>query len=72
MAEISAKEKILDAAEQLFAENGFEATGVRELATKAHVNVAMISYYSGSKEKLFETLIEERASYEKPSCSSSA
>src|SRR5438874_6342967 len=57
------KEKILDVAEELFAEKGFEATSVRELAGKAHVNVAMISYYFGSKEKLFEALIEDRASF---------
>jgi len=63
MALITVKEKILDAAEELFAEQGFEATSVRELAGKADVNVAMISYYFGSKEKLFEALIEDRASF---------
>lgn len=57
------RELILEAAEELFAENGFDATSVRELASKAGVNIAMISYYFGSKEKLLEALVEYRASY---------
>ena len=46
------KEQILEVAEELFAEYGFEGTSVRELAKKAKVNVAMISNYFGSKEQL--------------------
>lgn len=49
------------AAEELFAEKGFDGTSVRELAERADVNVAMISYYFGSKEKLFESLVEYRS-----------
>ncbi len=52
---------ILEAAEQLFFEKGFEGTSVRDIATKANVNLAMISYYFGSKEKLFIALVEARA-----------
>lgn len=55
------REQILIAAEELFAERGFDGTSVRELAEKADVNVAMISYYFGSKEKLFESLVEYRS-----------
>jgi len=55
------KEHILEAAETLFAELGYEGTSVRKLAKKARINVAMISYYFGSKEKLFEALVEYRA-----------
>lgn len=36
---------ILNAAEDLFANKGFEGTSVRDIAQKAEVNVAMISYY---------------------------
>src|SRR4030095_8515530 len=57
------REQILAAAEELFAEKGFEGTSVRELAGKAKINIAMISYYFGSKEKLFESLVEKRTSY---------
>ena len=55
------KDRILEVAEELFAEKGFEGTSVRELARKARVNVAMISYYFGSKEELFASLVEHRA-----------
>jgi AcrR family transcriptional regulator len=59
---VSKKEIILKAAEELFAEHGYEGTSVRKLAKYANVNIAMISYYFGSKEKLFEELVEFRAS----------
>ena len=51
------------AAEDLFAEKGFDGTSVRDIAQQAGVNLAMISYYFGSKEKLLESLIEFRAGY---------
>ncbi|HEY4205662.1 MAG TPA: TetR family transcriptional regulator [Puia sp.] len=57
------REHILVVAEQLFGENGFDGTSVRDIAHKAGVNLAMISYYFGSKEKLLEALIEYRAGY---------
>lgn len=47
---------IMEAAEELFAEKGFNGTSVRDIAEKANVNLAMISYYFGSKDKLFESL----------------
>ena len=53
--------KIIVTAEELFAENGFSGTSVRDIAEKADVNVAMISYYFGSKEKLLEALFTYRA-----------
>ncbi len=43
-----------------FAENGFEGSSVRDIAQEAGVNVAMISYYFGSKEKLMEAVFEYR------------
>ena len=54
---------ILAIAEQLFADNGFDGTSVRDIAQLANVNLAMVSYYFGSKEKLLEALIEDRAGY---------
>ena len=57
------REHILSIAEKLFAEHGFEGTSVRMLAKEAGVNVAMVSYYFGSKEKLFASLIEEQSSH---------
>lgn len=57
---ISKEENILFAAEKLFAEKGFEGTSTREIAKAASVNISMISYYFGSKEKLYEKLVEYR------------
>ena len=57
------REHILTSAELLFAEKGFDGTSVRDIAQQAGVNLAMISYYFGSKEKLLEALIEFRAGY---------
>lgn len=51
---------ILSVAESLFAGKGFEGTSVRDIAQAAEVNVAMISYYFGSKEKLLYSLIQQR------------
>lgn len=51
---------IINTAEKLFAVNGFDGTSVRDIANEAGVNVAMISYYFGSKEKLMEAVFEQR------------
>ena len=54
------KEYILEKAEALFAEKGFDATSVRDIAKAAGINIAMISYYFGSKDKLMEELFKMR------------
>ena len=59
------KTHIMEVAIELFAEKGFEGTSIRDLATKADVNVAMINYYFGSKEKLFECMVKQKAAYTK-------
>lgn len=62
---IDKKQHIISHAMQLFADKGFEATSIRDLAKVADVNVAMVNYYFGSKEKLMEAIIEENAAYMK-------
>lgn len=63
MTEFNDKQlEILQVAEKLFAEDGFDGTSIRQIAKEAKVNIAMISYYFGSKEKLLETLIIDRTS----------
>jgi AcrR family transcriptional regulator len=52
--------EILQVAEKLFAEEGFDGTSVRDIAKKAAINVAMISYYFGSKSKLLEAIVLHR------------
>ncbi len=51
---------ILNVAEELIAKKGFEGTSVRDIASKANINVAMISYYFGSKEKMMSYLYHYR------------
>lgn len=43
------KQRILNAAGQEFAKNGFAEGSVREFSRQAHVNVGSINYYFGSK-----------------------
>ncbi len=50
------KISILETAEKLFAENGFSGTSIRMIAQKADINVAMVSYYFGSKRNLLKEL----------------
>ncbi|AWA31450.1 TetR family transcriptional regulator [Flavobacterium magnum] len=54
--------RILQVAEQLFAEKGFDGTSIRNIAREAKINIAMVSYYFGSKEKMLEALIISRIS----------
>ncbi|ULQ53450.1 TetR/AcrR family transcriptional regulator [Flavihumibacter fluvii] len=51
---------ILMATEKLISEKGYAATSVRDISQAAGINVAMISYYFGSKEKLLEALFVYR------------
>ncbi len=51
----------MDAAEKLFAAKGFDGTSVRDISQAADVNLAMISYYFGSKEKLMEAMFAYRS-----------
>jgi AcrR family transcriptional regulator len=57
------QEHIINKAIELFAEKGFEGSSIRDLAARAEVNVAMINYYFGSKEKLFEAMVQQKAAY---------
>ncbi len=50
--ESGTRERILTAAAPLFAENGFEGTGVRAIASAAEVNIAAVNYHFGSKDAL--------------------
>ena len=53
---------ILDAAERLFAERGYDGASVRDIAAAAGAQIASISFHHGSKEALFERVVERRAS----------
>jgi AcrR family transcriptional regulator len=47
------RHRLLDAAEKLFCEKGFEGTSVRDLTSEANCNVAAVNYYFGGKDKLY-------------------
>lgn len=50
---------LLEAARQLFLSNELKAVSIREIAAKARVNGAMVSYYFGSKQGLYLSMVEE-------------
>lgn len=52
------REAILDAAEQLFAERGYEATSLSEVGTRAGVSRATPSYFFGSKADLYRAVLD--------------
>lgn len=52
------RDRLLEAAAQVFAEAGFEAATVREVCRRAGANVAAVNYHFGSKERLYrDTLL---------------
>lgn len=59
---IDAREKLIHHARELFVVMAYDKVSTRMIATKAGVNVAMIRYYFGSKEGLFETMLRETLS----------
>ena len=56
------KQRILDAAEKLFGENGYAATSLRHIISEAQVNLAAIHYHFGSKQDLLDQVIMRKAS----------
>lgn len=57
---VSTKNKILDTAESLFAEHGFEATSLRMITTAAGVNLAAVNYHFRSKDDLIRAVLARR------------
>src|SRR6187402_86780 len=53
------EEKIKAAARSLFTEKGYSATRTRDIAESAGINLALLNYYFGSKEKLFGIIMQE-------------
>jgi TetR/AcrR family transcriptional regulator len=56
--EADARGRILDAAERAFADHGMAGARVANIASEAGVNKAMLYYYFGSKEELYEAVLE--------------
>jgi AcrR family transcriptional regulator len=55
------RERILDAAEELFADRGIAATSLRALTRAAEANLAAVHYHFGSKESLLDAVLERHA-----------
>lgn len=56
----TSRERLLDAAESLFAEIGYAGISVREISAKADVNLGSIPYYFGTKENLLKEVLLRR------------
>ena len=59
-ANFSTKDRILGAAEELFAQHGFAATSLRQVTGLAAVNIAAVNYHFGSKENLVNEVFRRR------------
>lgn len=55
------KTKILDTAERIFADQGFDGTSLRQIIGKAGVNLAAVHYHFKSKDALLEAIVQRRA-----------
>lgn len=60
MSARSTKDRILDAAEEHFAQKSYDGTSLREVTSAAEVNLAAVHYHFGSKMKLFRAVFERR------------
>lgn len=60
MSEPTTRDKIMDAGEHLFAQNGYHRTSLREITATAGANLAAVNYHFGAKEKLFEAILQRR------------
>jgi AcrR family transcriptional regulator len=54
------RRRLLEAAEALFIECGYEAMSLRQVTAKAHANLAAVNYHFGSKEALMHELLSQR------------
>ncbi|KAG1251914.1 hypothetical protein G6F65_018146 [Rhizopus arrhizus] len=59
-AHFSTKDRILGAAEELFAQHGFAGTSLRQVTSQADVNIAAVNYHFGSKENLVNEVFRRR------------
>lgn len=60
---IDKKDHILDVAEKVFADMGFDGASTRMISGEAGVNMAMLNYYFGSKEGLFLAIFERKIKF---------
>lgn len=56
-----AKERLLNAAERLFAKRGYHGVSIRDITDAAKVDVALVNYHFGTKRALLKSVFERRA-----------
>ncbi len=54
------RDRLLEVAEMLFAQKGYDAVSVREITTAAHCNLAAVNYHFGNKQALYLNVFRER------------
>lgn len=54
------RKRLLDTAEKLFAEKGFDAVSIREITSKAEVHLGSVNYHFGSKKELYHEIFKTR------------
>lgn len=58
--DISTEEKILQAAEDVFLREGYDGARMQQIADRAGINKALLHYYFRWKDKLFQTIFEQK------------
>lgn len=60
MEPLTTEQKIIKAASKLFTQKGYAATKTREIAEEANINLALLNYYFGSKERLYKEVVKNK------------
>jgi AcrR family transcriptional regulator len=60
MEPLTTEQKIIKAASKLFTQKGYAATKTREIAEEADINLALLNYYFGSKERLYKEVVKDK------------
>ncbi len=60
MEPLTTEQKIIKAASKLFTQKGYAATKTREIAEEAGINLALLNYYFGSKERLYKEVVKNK------------
>jgi len=59
--QVQTPERIVSAATKLFANKGYDGASIKDICSKARVNIAAINYHFGSKDNLYRHIIEQFA-----------